>query len=376
MNRNVTKLVRAAKAIEDPRRQTGCFRHRLVDIIVIAFCAILCGAQSYDDLEVFGKARYTWLSVFLELPNGIPSADTFERVFELLDPQKVVKRLRRIFSCDEIVGKIIAFDGKTIRGSKRNGYRAYHVLSAFLTDDQIVIGEEIVDEKSNEITAIPELLGEINVKGATVTIDAMGAQKEIAEKIIEEGADYVLALKRNKSSLHDSVRGYFALYSPPRKASTRETGHGREETREYFLDTDIDWLTNQPHELPQTLDWKGLAGIGAVRSTVIEKGKTRVETRYFITSLTDPERFSRAVRAHWGIENHLHWHLDFTFDEDKSRFRKGNSAAVWNVLRKIALECLKRVCPGKPVSLKTRRRLAGWDYNYHEQLLAAVLDDF
>jgi len=372
MNSNVTKLVRAAKTIEDPRRQSGYFRHRLVDIIVIAFCAILCGAQSYDDLEVFGKARYTWLSVFLELPNGIPSADTFERVFELLDPKMLVKRLRKIFSCDEIAGKIIAFDGKTIRGSKRNGNRAYHVLSAFLTDDQVVIGEEIVDEKSNEITAIPELLDEINVAGATVTIDAMGTQRQIAEKIIAKGADYVLALKGNQGSLLGSIRGYFELYAPPPKTRAHETGHGREETREYFLEAlkpDLNWM----HE---SLDWKGFSAIGAVRSTVIEKGKTRTETRYFITSLTDPERFSRAVRAHWGIENHLHWHLDVTFDEDKSRFRKGNSAAVWNVLRKIALECLKRVDPGKRVSLKTRRRLAGWDYHYQEKLLAAVLDDF
>jgi len=372
MNNNVTKLVRAAKSVEDPRRQSGRFRHKLVDIIVIAFCAILCGAQSYDDLEVFGKARYTWLSVFLDLPSGIPSADTFERVFEVLDPKMLVKRLRRIFSSDEIVGKIIAFDGKTIRGSKRNGNRAYHVLSAFLTDDQIVIGEEIVDEKSNEITAIPELLDDLNVAGAIVTIDAMGAQRQIAGKIIENGADYVLSLKGNQGSLLGSVRGYFELYAPPPKVRTDETGHGREETREYFLETlkpDFSWM----HE---SLDWQGIAAIGAVRSTVTQKGKARTETRYFITSLTDAERFSRAVRAHWGIENHLHWHLDVTFDEDKSRFRKGNSAAVWNVLRKIALECLKRVSPGKNVSLKTRRRLAGWDTNYHEQLLAAVLDDF
>ena len=372
MNNNVTKLVRAAKAIEDPRRQSGCFRHRLSDIIVIAFCAILCGAQTYDDLEVFGKSRYTWLSVFLDLPNGIPSADTFERVFEVLDPKMLVKRLRRIFSSEEIAGKIIAFDGKTIRGSKRNGNHAYHVLSAFLTDDQIVIGEEIVDEKSNEIIAIPELLDEINVTGATVTIDAMGAQTEIAEKIIAKGADYVLTLKGNQGSLHNSVRGYFELYAPPPKVQTHETGHGREETREYFLEIlkpDFEWME-------ETLDWKGIAAIGAVRSTVVEKGKTHVETRYFITSLTKPEQFSRAVRAHWGIENRLHWHLDVTFDEDKSRFRKGNSAAVWNVLRKIALECLKRVSPGKNVSLKTRRKLAGWDTNYHEQLLVAVLDDF
>jgi len=351
------------------RRASGNFRHKLVDILVIAFCAIICGAQSYDDLEEFGKCKYTWLSVFLDLPNGIPSADTFQRIFELIDPQIVAKRLRRILKSEEVIGKVIAFDGKTMRGSKNEKHGAFHVLSAFLTEDQIVIGEEMVDEKSNEITAIPQLLDEINVKGATVTIDAMGCQTEIAAKIVEKGAHYVLAVKKNQGSLHDSVKGYFELYAASSKTSTHQSKHGRVETREYFLETDIDWLTNQPHELSQTFDWQGIAGIGMVKSTVVAKGKSVSETRYFITTLTNVKDFANAVRAHWGIENCLHWHLDVTFGEDASRVRDENAAKMWNVLRKTALEYVKNIDSGSRVSLKTRRKRAGWDNSFLERIL-------
>jgi predicted transposase YbfD/YdcC len=354
--KNIQKLVKATNEIADPRRRWGNKRHKLVDILVIAFCAIICGAQTYNELVLFGKARYTWLSVFLDLPGGIPSADTFERIFELLDPHMVARRLRKIFSDDDVVGKIVAFDGKTMRGSKNENHRAYHVLSAFLTDDQIVIGEEIVDEKSNEITAIPELLDEINVRGATVTIDAMGCQTEIVAKIVEKGADYVIGLKGNQGHLHEYAQNYFAAFPPSQETSTHETKK-REETREYYLETDIDWM-------PKHLDWKGFAAIGMVRSTVKTRTKTRTETRYFITSLTNVEAFARAVRSHWGIENHLHWHLDFTFGEDSSRIRHDNAALMWNVFRKTALEYLKRVDPGKSVSLNARRKLAGWDNGY------------
>jgi predicted transposase YbfD/YdcC len=373
MKMNIQELIEATKQIDDPRRPWGNLRHKLSDVLVIAFCAIICGAQTYDELALFGKARYTWLSWFLNLPNKTPSADTFQRVFEVLDPHVVAKKLRKIFADEELVEKIIAFDGKTMRGSKNDKHSAVHVLSAFLTDDQIVIGEEIVDKKSNEITAIPQLLDEINVKGATVTIDAMGCQTEIAEKIIAKGAHYVLALKGNQGTLHGVVKNYFAMFTPSHSTATLEEG-GREELREYFLETGIEWLTKQPHELPQAFDWKGVAGIGMVRSTVKTKGKTREQTRYFITSLTKIEQFSHAVRSHWGIENRLHWHLDVTFGEDASRICDKNAAAVWNVLRKTALEYLQRVDPGKHVSIKSRRKLAAWDNSYIEQVLASVTD--
>jgi len=355
--KNIEKLIKATKTIPDPRRRWGNKRHKLVDILVIAFCAIICGARTYDDLTIFGKARITWLSVYLDLPGGIPSADTFERIFELIDPHLVARRLRKIFADNEVVGKIIAFDGKTMRGSKNETHRAFHVLSAFLTDDQIVIGEEVVDEKSNEITAIPQLLDEINVKGATVTIDAMGCQTEIVGKIVEKGAEYVIGLKGNQGNLHDCVRNYFTQRTPSQKTVTQQNKHGREETREYFLETNIDWM-------PKKQDWQGFSAIGMVRATVKTKAKTSTETRYFITSLTDVAAFASAVRSHWGIENHLHWHLDVTFGEDSSRIRHENAAIMWNILRKTALEYLKRVDPGKSVSLKTRQKLAGWDNDY------------
>jgi len=367
--KNIYKLVKATTMIPEIRRKSGNYRHSLVSILVIAFCAIICGAQTYDELEEFGECKYTWLSLFLDLPNGIPSADTFQRVFELLDPDVVAKRLRKIFSDKEVVNKIIAFDGKTMRGSKNEKHRAFHVLSAFLVDDQIVIGEEIVDEKSNEITAIPELLDEINVRGATVTIDAMGCQKEIASKIIEKGADYVLAIKGNQGSLHDSVKGYFEMFTPKHSAVTRGTKSGRQEIREYFLETDVKWLTDPPYDMPETVVWQGLSAIGMVKSTVVAKGKTTCETRYYITTLTDIETFAHAVRGHWSIENQLHWHLDFTFGEDASRFADKNAASLWNVLRKTALEYLKNVDPGSRVSLKTRRKRAGWEDAYLEKIL-------
>jgi predicted transposase YbfD/YdcC len=364
MKNTMQKLIKSINQIKDPRRQWGNLRHKLVDILVIAFCAILCGAQTYDDLELFGKARKGWLSCFLELPNSIPSADTFERVFELIDPKMFARSLRRILTSQEMFGKIVAFDGKTIRGSKCMNQRAFHVLSLFLVDGQVVLGEEIVDEKTNEITAIPELLDEINVQGASVTIDAMGTQKSIAKKIIEKEANYVLTLKENHPNLYDDVKFYFENEDIRQKNVTKNHKHGREEVREYFLETEIGWLYDREK-------WSGLSAIGSVRATVVEKGKTREETRYFLTSLTDVVQFSKAVRGHWGIENHLHWHLDVTFDEDASRFRKGNSAAVWNVMRKTALEYLKKIDPGKRISLKSRRKMAGWDNSYLERLLVA-----
>ena len=203
------KLIKVAEKVHDPRRQWGNLRHKLPDILVIAFCAILCGAQTYDDLELFGKAKKDWLSWFLELRNPTPSADTFARIFQLIDPKTFAKSLRNVLKSEELYGKIIAFDGKTMRGSGYDGQRAFQMLTAFLVDGQIVIGEEAIDNKSNEITAIPELLDQINVKGTTVTIDAIGTQANIAEKIIEKEADYALALKKNHPDLYQDVKLYF-----------------------------------------------------------------------------------------------------------------------------------------------------------------------
>ncbi|MDR0917536.1 MAG: ISAs1 family transposase [Oscillospiraceae bacterium] len=297
----------------------------------------------------------------MTLPNGIPNADTFERIFETISPTILANSMRWMLSSDEIAGKIVAFDGKSMRGSASDEHRGFHVLSAFLTDAQIVLGEITCEEKSNEITAIPELLDMLNVEKSIITIDAMGTQTKIAEKIIAKKADYCLALKGNHSSLHDDVRLYFESEPIANTKQTVEKGHGRVETREYFLETEIGWLYGRER-------WAGLAAIGAVKSTVMVKGKTVAETRYFLTSLTNIDDFTRAVRAHWGIENQLHWHLDVTFGEDSSRVRNKNAAEGWNVLRKLALEHLKRQQFGK-ISIKGLRKLAGWDSGFLERVV-------
>jgi len=361
MNKNMKKLIKSAESVLDFRRPWGNLLHKLSDILVISFCAIICGAQTYHDLEVFGKAKKDWLSLYLSLENGIPNADTFERIFETIDPAMLAKKMRRLLLTNEVAGRIISFDGKTVRGSRSETERALHVLSAFLTDAQIVLGEITCDEKSNEITAIPELLDAINVEKSIITIDAMGTQTKIAEKIIAKKADYCLALKGNQSSIHDDVRLYFETETAEKSTRQHEKGHGRIERREYFLETKIDWLYSRKH-------WAGLAAIGAVKSTVEIKGKRTEETRYFLTSLTNIEDFARSVRAHWSIENQLHWHLDVTFGEDSSRVRNKNAAVVWNVLRKLAIEHLKTQAFGG-LSLKSLRKLAGWDTNFLERVV-------
>lgn len=272
--------------------------------------------------------------------------------------------MRWILKSEEIAEKIIAFDGKTMRGSKSERNKGFHVLSAFLTDDQIVLGEITCDEKSNEITAIPELLDLLNVEKTIITIDAMGTQKKIAEKIIEKKADYVLALKGNQSSAYEDVRLYFENETVANKKKTLEKGHGRIEKREYFLETEIGWLYGCEQ-------WMGIRAIGAVKSTVTIKDKVTMEMRYFLTSLENLDDFAHAVRAHWGIENQLHWHLDVSFGEDSSRVRNKNAAGVWNVLRKLALEYLKKQTFGG-LSLKNLRKLAGWDSKFLERVIFAL----
>lgn len=363
MNENMKKLIQSAESVPDIRRQWGHLRYKLSDILVVAFCAIICGAQTYQDIETFGKAKRLWLSNYLSLANGIPNADTFERIFELFDPSVVASKLRWLLQREETAGKIIAFDGKTVRGSKGGGHRGVHILSAFLTDSQTVIGEVMCEEKSNEITALPELLDMLNPERSIVTIDAMGTQTKMAEKIITKKAHYCLALKGNQSSIHDDVRLYFETETPKEVKRTLEKGHGRIERREYCLETEIEWLHGRER-------WVGLSAIGAVKTKVEAKGVITEETRYFLTSLSDIDDFARAVRAHWAIENCLHWHLDVTFGEDSSRIRNKNAVGMWNVLRKLALEYLKKQATGA-VSLKSLRKLAGWDSAFLEKILFA-----
>ncbi len=262
-------------------------------------------------------------------------------MFERVDPKELSEVLRDWLGNWRKEGKIVRVDGKTIRGSGNSQHKAYHVVSAFVSENHITLGELKTEEKSNEITAVPELLDILEIQNCVVTADAMSCQKAIARKIREKGADYVLSVKENQPSILESIRDYFTAFAQncPTK-QTVEKDHGRIEKREYFLETEIGWLE-------ESTGWDGLHGIGAVCSQVEEKGQLRTETRYFITSLTDVCAFATAVRGHWGIENSLHWCQDVAFGEDSSRARKDNSPLNLNVLRKTALPLLKNTNLGR-----------------------------
>lgn len=330
------------KGIQEPRRtRYGNIRHKLEDIIIIGLCAIICQGEDYVDMEAFGKERETLLKTFLELPNGIPDSDTFRRVFERLDPTELSKCLTNWLETTREKRNVVAVDGKTIRGSENANHKAYHVVSAFVAENQITLGEVTVSEKSNEITAVPELLKLIDIEDAIVTADAMSCQKKIVEEITAKNADYVIGLKENQPALYEDVKLYFDTTSTEyNETVTLDRDHGRSERREYRLLTDISWLE-------QKNDWKGLNAIGAVTATVYQNAEKTVFTRYFITSLTDIHEFAYAVRKHWSIENQLHWCLDVIFREDAARARKDNSPLNMNVLRKTALSLVTQAQYGR-----------------------------
>jgi len=358
---DILDLKEKLSGVPDPRREWGNLRHQLVDILVIALCSTICCGEDFVDMEEFGRDREDWLRGFLELPNGIPDSDTFRRVLERIEPGALSRCLNEWLEAERAHGRLVNLDGKTLRGSGNSSHKAYHVVSAWVGENALTLGELAVDEKTNEITAIPELLDMIDIEGDVVSSDAMGCQKDIAEKIIEKGADYVLALKGNQTSLHEDVKLYFESLHKTCDFDTLEKGHGRIEKREYFLETDIDWLTQKP-------DWKGLRAIGAVRSHVEGKGAVRCETRYFITTLTDTRAFADAVRGHWSIENQLHWMLDVIFREDASRARKDNSPLNLNVLRKISLSVLKRLTAGR-LSVRKKMLKAARDPDFLARLI-------
>ena len=375
--KSVATIEEHFSSIQDPRIDRQKL-HLLLDIIVIAICSSICGADKWEDVETFGKAKRDWFKTFLELPNGIPSHDTFNRVFNRLDPVEFQNSfLNWVSAASELIGgQVIAIDGKVLRRSHDHGIgkAAIDMVSAWATKNHLVLGQVKVDEKSNEITAIPQLLKALNISGCIITIDAMGCQTEIAAEIISQGADYVLSLKGNQGNLFEDVKWLFDdleegdyKYYTYDYHKTVNKGHGRIEIRECWTISDIDILCH----LRGYKNWEKLKTVSRIRSQRWIGEEQSCEDRYHIASITGARPVLGAVRSHWGVENKLHWTLDMAFDEDRSRVRKGYGAENFAVLRHIALNLLKQEKSCKR-SIRGKRLLAGWD----EMYLRKVLEGF
>lgn len=352
--------------------------HKLIDIIAIAICAVICGAENWVDIELYGKSKMTWLSTFLELPNGIPSHDTFGRVFAKLDAQQFQLAFYEwVWAVNDIiVGQIINIDGKCLRGSddQRLGKRAIYMVSAWATENELVLGQRKVEEKSNEITAIPELLKILAISGSIIAIDAIGTQTDIAHAIVEAKADYVLSVKENQGHLYEDISVLFAVdqahdfkYTALEYAKTTNKDHGRIEVREC-------WSTSNPAYLNLIRglkNWSGLQTIALVIGTRIVNGKETRHTRFYISSLpSNANRILKIVRKHWAIENELHWALDVALNEDLHCVRKDHAPENFAVLRHIALNLLKQEKTAKG-GIHAKQPQAGWKEDYLLKVLAA-----
>lgn len=360
--------------LPDKRRGAGK-RHKLVEIVTIAICGIMCGADDWNGIEEYGHAKESWLRGFLALPHGIPSHDTFGRVFRWLDPQAFeacfLAWVREVMTVTE--GQVIAVDGKTLRRShdQANGQAAIHLVSAWAEQNRIVLGQVKVEQKSNEITAIPELLQVVDVEGCIVTIDAMGCQHEIANLVVEKGGAYLLALKQNQGQLFEDVRELFAgaheveFWDVEHTfAKTTHKNHGRIEVRQCWSVTDPDFL----HYLRGNEQWNDLRALVKLSSRRQTATGTTQEDRYFLSSGKAPAKHMlRAVRGHWSIENGLHWVLDIAFREDESRVRKDHGPENLAILRRIALNLLKQDTTVKR-GIKTKRLVAAWNNDFLLQL--------
>jgi len=363
-------IIHHFSSIQDPRvnRQK---KHLLQDIFFISICATICGADNWVAIEEFGLAKEAWFTALLGLEHGIPSHDTFGEVYAAIDTDQFSDCFSRWVAdlANLTEGEVIAIDGKCLRRSvdRASKKAAIHMVSAWAQHNNLVLGQVKVDDKSNEITAIPKLLSRLDIAGAVITIDAMGCQKKIAEQIKRQGGDYVFSLKGNQGNLHDDVKTFFTSSLSPEVASVSYEGeHGRMETRSIRATADIAWLQERH-------DWKSLRSIIAVTAKRETDNKVTEETRYFISSLDadDPKRLERVVRAHWAIENNLHWVLDIAFDEDSNRTRKGHSAANLAVIRHIALNLIKAEKTSK-VGIKIKRLKAGWDNDYLLRVIGII----
>lgn len=368
-------LLKHFQDLEDPRMERTK-KHLLTDIISLAICAVIAGADGWEDIEDFGKDKIDWLKTFLRLPNGIPSHDTISRLFRRIKPEAFQECFHKwTQTLHAALGlKHVAIDGKTLRRShdRNTAKNALHLVSAWSVENHLTLGQEAVDEKSNEITAIPELLRMLALEGAIVTIDAMGCQKSIAEEIVQQNADYVLAVKDNQPTLHAALQEHFEHLHETnlkddevRRYKTREKAHGRQEERYYFLSPVPESLSHVSE------DWVGLQSVGQVISMTQRDGEEVSDVRYYVSSL--PARvkaFASAVRGHWGIENSLHWVLDVTFDEDRSRIRKDHGGENFALLRRIATSVIKQDTSSKQSVRKARKR-AGWNNDNLLRMLTA-----
>lgn len=370
-------LIECFEGVPDPRMDRTRL-HKLVDILVIGLCSQLTGGEGLKDMPVFGQAKQDWLKTFLELPEGIPSYDTFRRVFCAIDPHHFldcfVQWVQGI--CPTLKDETVAIDGKALRRAFNDGDSIPYIVSAWASENGLVLGQVKVKDKSNEITAIPELLRMLELEGCIVTMDAMGCQKKIAANIIDKHADYVLALKGNHAAIHEEIQEFFADAVLPCATQcadsvaegtmdffqTVEKNHGRVETRRCWQSTDIDWCQDKAL-------WRGLKSIGMVESIRNVKGTSSIERRFFLSSLPlDAQRFAKAVRDHWGVENSLHWSLDVTFGEDDSRARTMNAGQNLATLRRIAINLITKD-RSKKCSQRQKRIFAALDPGFLKHLL-------
>jgi len=369
-------LITELETIEDPRCRWKV-EHRLIDVLVIAVCAVLGEAESFEDIALYGRCKRDWLQRFLELRGGIPSHDTFRRVLMLVDPDRFERCflgwVRSVFQPDTTAPRQIAIDGKTVRGSfdRKHGRSPLHLVSAYATEHGLVLAQRAAEEKKGELTVLPELLDGLDLRGCLVSLDALACRPEIAERIVGRGGDYLITLKGNQRKVHAEVRDWFAanafaLGAPPRPCfDAFDDGHGRLVRRRVFACSDVDAFA-------ALKDWPELAVVLAVETIrgVNGKGKVTAEIRHYLSSAKfPPEVLAAAIRNHWRVESGLHWVLDVGFREDASRVRERNAARNLALLRRIALN-LARADSTLKASLKGKRKYAGWDNAFMATLIA------